>query len=255
MGHITLHAVPEDEIGDLLFRAFGKAVAPHQRIARDERRAPDFADLRGLFRVGDFEAADGFVVASRHIHLPVGDGERVGLMVGGNHVLENFLRVDVVLGEHVVAGHEEPGGRVGIAVAETKPSRVLEHVVHALERTLLVHHKQGVVAVRTVRRRGLGENGTVGTVHHLDGALVADPAEIDLFEAHPLNDPGVVRSEERLDLEAGGLFHVGEEGVPQLFEVLGGFRGDDAEVQDFRSVGTNGTAKDDGRRRNGDQET
>mgnify|MGYP004447704577 FL=1 len=101
----------------------------------------------------------------------------------------------------------------------------------------------------------MGENGTVGTVHHLDGALVADPAEIDLFEAHPLNDPGVVRSEERLDLEAGGLFHVGEEGVPQLFEVLGGFRGDDAEVQDFRSVGTNGTAKDDGRRRNGDQET
>lgn len=121
----------------------------------------------GLFRVGDFETADGFVVAGRHVHLPVGDGERVGFMVGGNHVLENFLRVDVVLGEHVVAGHEEPGGRVGIAVAETKPSRVLEHVVHALERTLLVHHKQGVVAVRTVRRRGLGENGTVGTVHHL----------------------------------------------------------------------------------------
>ena len=29
----------------------------------------------------------------------------------------------------------------------------------------------------------------------------------------------------------------------------------DAEVQDFRSLGTNGTAKDDGRRRNGDQET
>ena len=32
-----------------------------------------------------FEATDGFVVAGRHVHLPVGDGERVGFMVGGNH--------------------------------------------------------------------------------------------------------------------------------------------------------------------------
>ena len=55
------------------------------------------------FQVGDFEAADGFVVASRHIHLPVGDGERVGLMVGGNHVLENFSGRRCS-GEHVVAG-------------------------------------------------------------------------------------------------------------------------------------------------------
>ena len=80
--------------------------------------------------------------------------------------------------------------------------------------------------------------------------------EIDLFEAHPLDDPGVVRSEERLDLEAGGPFHVGEEGDPadclrfweDSVEMMPKFRTSAALAQTE-------PPRHDGRRRNGDQET
>ena len=41
--------------------------------------------------MGDFEAADGFVVAGRHVHLPVGDGERVGFMVAATTFLKIFF--------------------------------------------------------------------------------------------------------------------------------------------------------------------
>ena len=150
-------------------------------------------------------------------------------MAGVQRALENLLRVEASLAENVVAGHEVAGSGVGVAVTEDEVLRILQHFVDGLVSALLVNDEVGVVAVGSVLAHNLGKDLAAGAVNHLDGALVADPREVDLAEAHGLDDTGVVGSEVGPDVKAGLLLHGVDEGIPCLLQVDRGFRGNDAE--------------------------
>lgn len=167
------------------------------------------------------------------------DGQGVGLMVGGDHALEDLLGILAVLGKDIVAGHKEAGGGVGVAVAEGKVLGAGKHVVDVLDATVLAGHDVGPVAVVAVGVGGLGKDFAASAVHHDHGALVANPAYVNLLEAHALDDAGVVAGKEGIDLHAQSLAHVGKEGIPKGTQILGGFGRNDAKVQFllFRGAG------------------
>ena len=184
----------------------------------------------GLVRGGLGDALQVLAVVGGGVHQLVGDRQRVRLVVGVAHGLEALLGVDALGREDEGGGHQEARGRVGIADAEVQRLVALEHVVEALERAVLVHDDVGVVAVLAVGGDGLGEHLALGAIDRLHRRLVAEPGDLHLLEAHALDHAGVVGGEEGVDLQAGALLHVGQEGIPDLLEVGGRFRRDDAEV-------------------------
>jgi hypothetical protein len=99
-----------------------------------------------------------------------------------------------------------------------------------------VRHHQAVVTLRTVGRNGLGEHLATRTIHRLHRRLVAVPGHVDLVEAHALDNPGVVRCEERVDLQPSLLTHIRQEGVPHAFQILRRLSRNDAEI-DFLLCG------------------
>ena len=99
--------------------------------------------------------------------------------------------------------------------------------------------QQRVVAGVAVGGDHLGEDLAVRTVDRFHRRLVAEVAKLNFVEAHGFDDPGVVRGEEGVDLEAGRLLHVGKDGRPLLAQRLGVLRGNDAEI-DLRRLGMDG---------------
>lgn len=229
-------AVLEEEVAQLVLLLVAQVVAPHQRVARDQRRLPDHLELPGLLRLGQFQALHALGIEGGDVDLLVGHRQCVDLMAGIEGALEGLDRVDVVLGEHVVAGHQVAGRGVRIAVAEGQALGVRQHVLEAVDLTVLVGDQQAPVARRATGGDGLGEDLAVGAIHRFHGGLVAVPGDVDLVETHALDDPGVVGGEEGLHLVAGLLAHVLEEGFPDALEVLRRLGGDDPEI-DHRLVG------------------
>jgi hypothetical protein len=104
----------------------------------------------------------------------------------------------------------------------------------------------GVIARRSVEIDELHEDLAAGAIDGIDRRLVAIPGDLHLVEALRLDDAGVVRGIEAIDLDADGLRHVFEEGFPHLFEGAGLFSGDDAEVEFLDFGGMDDTDQSDG---------
>ncbi|MNE45959.1 hypothetical protein D3C80_1402760 [compost metagenome] len=154
-------------------------------------------------------------------------------MAGIERALERGGGIDVVLGEHVVARHQIARGGVRITVAEGQVLGVLQHVVDRIDRAVLARDQHTPVTGSATGRGGLGEDFTVGTVHGFDGGLVAQPGDVDLVEAHALDQAGIVGGKRGVDLQAGLLVHVIQERLPDALEVLRRLGGHDAEVDGF----------------------
>lgn len=177
----------------------------------------------------------------------VGYGERIGLVVGRYGTGEDLLGILAVFGKDIIAGHQEAGGGVGVAIAEAQLGGLGKHVVKVLERALLVDDQAGVVALAAVGSGGLGKDLAIGAVHHHHGALVADPAQVDFLEAHAFDDTGIVTGKEGFDFHAEGLAHILEERIPKHLEVLAGLGGDDAEIEGLLRLGGQRAAQQHGR--------
>ena len=158
-------------------------------------------------------------------------------MVGRYGTGEDLLGILAVFGKDIIAGHQEAGGGVGVAIAEAQLGGLGKHVVEVLERALLVDDQAGVVALAAVGSGGLGKDLAIGAVHHHHGTLVADPAQVDFLEAHAFDDTGIVTGKEGFDFHAEGLAHILEERIPKHLEILAGLGGDNAEIEGLLRLG------------------
>ena len=91
---------------------------------------------------------------------------------------------------------------------------MLEHVVQALDRAVFVHDQVRVIALRAVGIDHLREHLATCAVHRFHGRLVAVPGHVNLVEAHALDDAGVIRGKERVDLHTGLFGHVVQNRLP-----------------------------------------
>ena len=200
-------AVIHKEVVDLVFGGFGKILAPDDRIAWDQRRLPDHLQFFELLWRGGFQLVEVFGVVGRHIHLLVGDGQRVGFMPGVDGALE-VAGGDIVFGEDVVAGDEEARGGVRIAIAEGEIFTLRQQIVQVVDRTVFVDDQHAPVTRRSIRRDRLGEDLAIGAIHRFHRRQIAVPGDIHFIEAHPLDNARVVRGKEGVDLYAQLLLHI-----------------------------------------------
>jgi hypothetical protein len=147
----------------------------------------------------------------------------------------------------VEARDQEARGRVRIAVAEGELARLLQQVVEAVERAVLVDDQQRPIARRAVAGGGLHEDLALGAVDRLHGRSVAEPGDLHLVEAHALDHAGIVGGEEGVDLPAGLLRHVGQERLEHVLQVGARLGRDDAEVDLLQIGGMGGASQRDGR--------
>src|SRR5262249_13703418 len=132
------------------------------------------------------------------------------------HGLEAGLRIDISRGENIGRRHQKAGRRVWIADAEVEGLVALEDVLDLREGAVLVHDDVGVIAVVSVAGDDAGEPLAACTVDRLHPRLVSIPGDLDLVEAHPFDDAGIVGGVDSVHLEAGGFGHRLQERLPVL---------------------------------------
>src|ERR1700761_871917 len=81
-------AVRQHEVLDQLLGGRIEILAPDDRVARDQRRAPDLAHLPGLFRMRLLEALHVLGVVGGDVHLLVHDRQQVRLVAPAGGTLE-----------------------------------------------------------------------------------------------------------------------------------------------------------------------
>ena len=205
--------------------------APDDRIGLDRRRRPDHPDASGNVRAGPLQQRHVGGVVGADIDQPVRHRHGIGLVIGIADRVEAGRRVNAARGKDEGRRHQVARGRVGIPHAEIDRAVTGQHVLDRLQRAVDRNDQHRVVTLGTIRIGGLGEDLAAAQTDSLQAGEIGEPRHLDRVVAHRLDHAGIVGGVEGLDVIARPFRHGGDEGAPVGFQVGGGFRCDDAEIQ------------------------